>query len=162
ELGGPWRGWAPVDSRLSGRRAMERGRGRQELVRADQIAAVVPADPRRHASGGAAVAELRQPGFLSNADELKAALGAVARAHGFDTIGVVGPDAIPEAKDRFASFLADGAHGDMDWLARDPDRRADPRTFWPQVRSIIMLRLHYGPAEDPLRVLAQPRRRAIS
>src|SRR5262245_13276342 len=137
---------------------MERGRGRQDLVRADQIAAVVPADPRRHASGGAAVAELRQPGFLSNADELKAALGAVARAHGFDAIGVVGPDAIPEAKDRFASFLADGAHGDMDWLARDPDQRADPRTVWPQVRSLIMLGPNWDPAAAQVRIRAEPRR----
>jgi epoxyqueuosine reductase len=93
---------------------------------------------------------------------LKAALGTVARAHGFDVIGVVAPDAIPEAKDRFASFLTDGAHGDMDWLARNADRRADPRTLWPQVRSIVMLGLNYGPEDDPLHILGEPGRGAIS
>ncbi len=72
------------------------------------------------------------------------------------------PDAIGDAKDRLASFLAADAHGDMDWLARDPDRRADPRTLWPEVRSIIMLGLNYGPAEDPLRILGEPLRGAIS
>jgi epoxyqueuosine reductase len=77
-------------------------------------------------------------------------------------VGVVAPDAIGHVRDRFATFLADGAHGDMDWLARDPDRRADPRTLWPQVRSIIMLGLNYGPDDDPLRVLGERDRGAIS
>jgi epoxyqueuosine reductase len=95
-------------------------------------------------------------------DDVKAALGAAARAHGFEVIGVVAPDAIRDVKDRFTTFLADGAHGDMDWLARDPDRRADPRTLWPQVRSIIMLGLNYGPAGDPLQILRERDRGAIS
>jgi epoxyqueuosine reductase len=77
-------------------------------------------------------------------------------------VGVVAPDAIGHVRDRFATFLADGAHGDMDWLARDPDRRADPRTLWPQVRSIVMLGLNYGPDDDPLRVLGERDRGAIS
>ncbi|MFL5106789.1 MAG: tRNA epoxyqueuosine(34) reductase QueG, partial [Xanthobacteraceae bacterium] len=99
---------------------------------------------------------------MTDPDALKTALGAAARAHGFDVIGVVAPDAIRGVKERFATFLADGAHGDMDWLARDPDRRADPQTLWPQVRSIIMLGLNYGPAGDPLRILTRPERGAIS
>src|SRR5215217_5843088 len=111
---------------------MERRRGRQELVRADQVAAVVPADPQRHASGRAAVAELRRPGLLKRPGELKDLLGATARAHGFDVVGIVAPDAILQAKDRFAAFLNDGAHGDMDWLARNPERRVDPRVLWPE------------------------------
>jgi epoxyqueuosine reductase len=77
-------------------------------------------------------------------------------------VGVVAPDAIGHVRDRFATFLADGVQGDMDWLARDSDRRADPRTLWPQVRSIIMLGLNYGPDDDPLRVLGERDRGAIS
>ena len=75
---------------------------------------------------------------------------------------VAAPDAIPQAADRFAAFLRDGAHGDMDWLARDPQRRADPRVLWPNVRSVIMLGLNYGPDGDPLQVLKTPDRAAIS
>jgi epoxyqueuosine reductase len=84
------------------------------------------------------------------------------RQYGFDTIGIVRPDAIAGAGERFAQFLHDGAHGDMDWLARDPARRADPRVLWPAVRAIIMLGLNYGPDHDPLRILAERRRGAIS
>jgi len=96
------------------------------------------------------------------AGALKAALAAEAHAQGFDRIGVVSPDAIPAAKERFFAFLAEGAAGDMDWLERTPERRADPRVLWPQVRSIVMLGLNYGPAHDPLAVLRQPAHGAIS
>lgn len=63
---------------------------------------------------------------------------------------------------RFLAFIADGAHGDMDWLARDPGRRTDPRTLWPEVRSAIMLGVNYGPDEDPLKILQARTRGAIS
>jgi len=50
----------------------------------------------------------------------------------------------------------------MEWMARNAERRADPRVLWPQVRSIIMLGLNYGPGEDPLAVLKERQRGAIS
>jgi epoxyqueuosine reductase len=75
---------------------------------------------------------------------------------------VVAPEAIPEVKDRFAAFLDEGAHGDMDWLARNAGRRVEPLVQWPDVRSIIMVGLNYGPKDDPLRILRRPRQGAIS
>jgi epoxyqueuosine reductase len=50
----------------------------------------------------------------------------------------------------------------MDWLARDPGRRIDPRTLWPEVRTVIMLGVNYGPDEDPLAILQARTRGAIS
>ena len=41
----------------------------------------------------------------------------------------------------------------MTWLAANAERRADPRTLWPEVRSVILLGLNYGPEDDPLAVL---------
>ncbi len=35
-------------------------------------------------------------------------------------------------------------------MAETAERRADPRTLWPEVRSVILLGLNYGPAENPL------------
>ena len=57
---------------------------------------------------------------------IKSALAEEARAHGFDAFGVVKPDAAPELKMRLEDFIADGAHGDMTWLAdeRRPARFA--------------------------------------
>jgi epoxyqueuosine reductase len=81
---------------------------------------------------------------------------------GFDAFGIIKPDAAPELGTRLAHFLAEKAHGDMDWLASSADRRASPLAMWPDVRSIIMLGLNYGPDGDPLAVLKARDRGAIS
>jgi epoxyqueuosine reductase len=81
---------------------------------------------------------------------------------GFDCVGVTDPGAIAQAARHFREFLDAGAHGEMDWLAANPQRRTDPRVLWPGVRSVIMLGVNYGPDEDPLAILMQRRRGAIS
>jgi len=93
---------------------------------------------------------------------LKQALAAEARALGFDAIGITDPNAIAQAAPRLQAFLDAGGHGEMDWLARDPQRRSDPRRLWPEVRSILMLGINYGPDENPLAILRQRSRGAIS
>jgi epoxyqueuosine reductase len=93
---------------------------------------------------------------------IQQALTAQARALGFDCLGITGPDAITEAARHLREFLTAGAHGEMDWLAAQPERRADPKTLWADVRSIIMLGVNYGPDQDPLEILQQRARGAIS
>jgi len=73
----------------------------------------------------------------------------------------VRPDALGDAKHRLAEFLAAGAHGDMHWMG-NAERRGDPRVLWPDVRSIVMLGVNYGPDEDPLAILAERTSGAIS
>ena len=119
------------------------------------------------AGGRAGVAHLRGPRLLNarsklSAADLKAALAREARALGFDCVGVTDPGAIADAAKHFRSFLEAGAHGDMDWLAAHPERRADPRVLWAGVRSVIMLGVNYGPDENPLAILEQRTRGAIS
>jgi epoxyqueuosine reductase len=75
---------------------------------------------------------------------------------------VTRPDAIPRAADRLRQFLAAGAHGDMAWMAGNAERRGDPRALWAGVRSVVMLGINYGPDDDPLAILAQRSRGAIS
>jgi epoxyqueuosine reductase len=50
----------------------------------------------------------------------------------------------------------------MDWLETTAARRGDPQALWPQVRSVIMLGMNYGPDADPLAILEQRSRGAIS
>ena len=69
---------------------------------------------------------------------------------------------MPEAKARLERFLADGAHGDMMWLEANAERRGDPRMLWPEVRSIFMLGMNYGPDSDPLAILKERAHGAIS
>jgi epoxyqueuosine reductase len=77
-------------------------------------------------------------------------------------IGVARPDSVPHIGERLREFLAAGAHGDMAWLAANAERRGDPRAMWPEVRSIVMLGVNYGPPDDPLAVLKQRARGGIS
>jgi epoxyqueuosine reductase len=93
---------------------------------------------------------------------LNTALAAEAKALGFDCVGIAAPDATTEAARHFREFLAAGAHGEMDWLAHNPERRAEPRGLWPDVRSVIMLGVNYGPDEDPLAILRERDKGAIS
>ncbi len=86
---------------------------------------------------------------------MKAALRAVALAHGFDAVGVTRPDANRQAKRYFERFIAEGQHGDMAWLAATPERRTDPQVLWPDARAVVMLGLNYGPDRDPLEILKQ-------
>jgi epoxyqueuosine reductase len=85
-----------------------------------------------------------------------------AHAQGFDAVGVTRPDAIPLSAERLREFLSLGAHGDMDWLAVNAERRADPQALWPQARSVVMLGLNYGPHNDPLAILKDRTRGGIS
>src|SRR5580704_10763318 len=108
-------GWlvrAPVGRGLSGRCAVGRRRDSEELVRADQIAPVVPRAIGRETVRSDAVDDLRQSRFLTP-DPLKAGLIEAARALGFDAIGIARPDSLPEAAARLRAFLETGAHGDM-------------------------------------------------
>jgi epoxyqueuosine reductase len=119
------------------------------------------------AGGRAGIAHLRGPRLLNaplklSPAGLKAALVREAGALGFDCVGVTDPDAIADAAKHFREFLDTGAHGEMDWLATSPERRADPRMLWAGVRSVIMLGVNYGPDEDPLAILESRTRGAIS
>jgi epoxyqueuosine reductase len=98
----------------------------------------------------------------ADAAVLKAALTIEARANGFSAIGIADPDSIPGARERLQAFLDNGSHGDMDWLANAPARRASPRVLWSDVRSVVMLGMNYGPDENPLALLEQTTRGNIS
>lgn len=92
----------------------------------------------------------------------EARIKARARALGFSSAGIAGIEAPKDSSHRFAEFLALGRHGEMDWLAAKSDRRQSPRALWPQARSVIALAMNYGPDGDPLGVLQQKSRGAIS
>jgi epoxyqueuosine reductase len=75
---------------------------------------------------------------------------------------VASPALALQVRQGLSEFLAEGRHGEMDWMAARPERRSDPRVLWPQVRSVVMLGVNYGPDHDPTVILAKPERGAIS
>lgn len=99
---------------------------------------------------------------LLDAAAAKALIADLARAEGFDVVGVAAPDAIPLAGPRLHQWIAEGHHGDMGWMPETAERRSSPERLWPQVRAVVMLGLNYGPDEDPRAVLAARSNGAIS
>ncbi|MER8961002.1 tRNA epoxyqueuosine(34) reductase QueG [Mesorhizobium sp. M0701] len=99
---------------------------------------------------------------ISDTAKLRALIDREARNAGFDAVAVTTPDAIPQAPERLAEFVADGFHGSMGWIAETLERRGKPTTLWPEVRSIIVLAMNYGPDHDPRDILTKRDRGAIS
>jgi epoxyqueuosine reductase len=65
---------------------------------------------------------------------------------GFAAVGIaaVGQHASDESLlHRLQEWLRRGFHGTMSWMARAPERRADPRTVLPGCRSIIAVAMNY-------------------
>ncbi|HEX2761569.1 MAG TPA: tRNA epoxyqueuosine(34) reductase QueG, partial [Rhizomicrobium sp.] len=87
---------------------------------------------------------------------------ARARAEGFSTVRFTTARAEPGNKDRLHQFLDAGHHGSMGWMAERAHWRSDPQAMWPDAKSVIVLGLNYGPADDPLAILANKKRGAIS
>ncbi len=81
---------------------------------------------------------------------------------GFDAVGFTDAAGDPRDAENLARYLADGRHGEMTWIATTAERRVDPRTLWPDVRTVISLGVNYGPAVDPRAALAAADRAAIS
>jgi len=69
---------------------------------------------------------------------------------GLDACGITSAD--PSAHAAFyREWIARGESGEMAWLARDPDRRSDPRNVLPGARSLIVAGLNYWQPAPPRR-----------
>jgi epoxyqueuosine reductase len=93
---------------------------------------------------------------------LKERITREAKDLGFGAVRFAGADAPEGSGAALNTFLAKGRHGDMTWLAANLERRKAPRAIWPEVKSIIMLGLSYAPEGNPLAVLEERSRGAIS
>ena len=94
--------------------------------------------------------------------DLKQRLVDYATAAGFAKVGICRPDATPETAARLAAFVDAGMHGQMGWMAERMHWRGDAAALWPDAQSVIMLAEPYTPDHDPMAVLEQADRAAIS
>ncbi len=94
--------------------------------------------------------------------DLKAKLVEQALAEGFVACRVCRPWDVPEVPGRLADFVAAGYHGQMGWMEERMGWRGNPAALWPEARSVIMLAESYAPRHDPLAVLDQPGKGAVS
>lgn len=81
---------------------------------------------------------------------------------GFSAVGIAPGTGDVAAGPRLDEFIAKGRYGTMGWMPETAERRRSARALWPDVRSIVVLGMNYGPQDDPLAILERPDRGAIS
>jgi epoxyqueuosine reductase len=101
-------------------------------------------------------------GSQPNLADLPARIRSWARACGFADAAVASLS-LEQDRAQLERWLAEGCHGGMDYMARDPAMRADPARLRPGTVSVISARFDYlPPAEDAMTVLADSERAYIS
>lgn len=66
-----------------------------------------------------------------------------ALGEGFHKVGIVRAEPLAEEAPRLKEWLARGYHGEMSWMARDVEKRLNPRELFPEARSIVVVALNY-------------------
>ncbi|MGQ0722955.1 MAG: tRNA epoxyqueuosine(34) reductase QueG [Candidatus Eiseniibacteriota bacterium] len=81
------------------------------------------------------------------ASELAAKVRERAVELGFDRVAFARAG---ECRDRgrLTQWIADGLHGEMAWMAKEPSRRSDPRRLLPGARTVIALATFYSRPRD--------------
>lgn len=80
--------------------------------------------------------------------DVKALIVAEAQRLGFAECRIA--PALPAAhREVFEQWVAEGKYGDMQWLARNVERRTDPQLVVPEARSVIVLAMNYFQGDAP-------------
>lgn len=66
-----------------------------------------------------------------------------AVTEGFQKVGIVRAEALDAEGLRLREWLARGFQGEMQWMSRAPEQRADPQLLFPQARSVVVVALNY-------------------
>lgn len=88
--------------------------------------------------------------------ELAGRIRAWGRELGFQQLGITDTD-LTQAEQRLADWLAEGHHGEMDYMVRHGSKRSRPAELVPGTARVISVRMDYlPPDDDPERQLADP------
>ncbi|MDT8448887.1 MAG: tRNA epoxyqueuosine(34) reductase QueG [Wenzhouxiangellaceae bacterium] len=96
-------------------------------------------------------------------DALKHRIRGWGAELGFQQVGFADTE-LAEAERHLNQWLAEGRHGDMEWMARHGRKRTRPAEFEPGTKSVIVARMDYLPADaTPVEtLLGQPNKACIS
>ncbi|MDP1701838.1 MAG: tRNA epoxyqueuosine(34) reductase QueG [Aestuariivirga sp.] len=85
-----------------------------------------------------------------------------ATQEGFSGIRIASANVAPAQAERLRGFLGQNYHGDMAWLATTAERRAAPKTLWPEAQSAIVFAMNYGQGLDAFERLGRKSQGVIS
>lgn len=87
--------------------------------------------------------------------KLKNFLIKEAFAQGFDALAITDKHN-KTARFRLLQALDQGYLGTMEWMSETAERRMEPLKLWPEVQSVIMLAMNYGPEADQFNTKIAP------
>ena len=80
--------------------------------------------------------------------DLAGRIKARAFTEGFERVGIVPAQALDDEHNQLVQWLRRGYHGEMAWMARNPELRTDPRKLFPAARSVVVVaKNYYTPTE---------------
>jgi epoxyqueuosine reductase len=100
--------------------------------------------------------------MTTSTSEREGLIRAEAERLGFDLCRFTDIDEAWPAAARLFEFVDAGRHGEMGWMAETAERRRHPRAMWDGARSAIVLGVNYGPDHDPMAILGDRSKGAIS
>ncbi|HSK70424.1 MAG TPA: tRNA epoxyqueuosine(34) reductase QueG [Pyrinomonadaceae bacterium] len=62
---------------------------------------------------------------------------------GFHKIGIARAEPLIGEREHLEEWLGRGFHGEMRWMEREPEKRADPQLLFPGAKSVIVVALNY-------------------
>lgn len=80
---------------------------------------------------------------MQNHDEIVAAIKQKARSLGLSGCVLLPASALSEESEHFNRWLQNGFHGEMDYMARNTDKRLDPRLLVENARTVIVVLQNY-------------------
>jgi epoxyqueuosine reductase len=81
----------------------------------------------------------QKPSAETRAELIKAR----ALSLGFSKVGIVPAVRLATEHERLNEWIARGYHGQMAYMARDPEQRANPSRLFPEARSVVVVALNY-------------------
>jgi epoxyqueuosine reductase len=62
---------------------------------------------------------------------------------GFHKIGIVRSEPLADEQKHLEKWLEKDFHGEMKWMEREPEKRANPNLFFPEAKTVIAVALNY-------------------
>ncbi|MET0182732.1 MAG: tRNA epoxyqueuosine(34) reductase QueG [Caulobacterales bacterium] len=87
---------------------------------------------------------------------------AKAKEYGFGAAGFADAARAWEAGARLQQFIAEGRHGDMEWMLETAPRRAHPQNMWSEAKTALMVGASYAPGDDAIALLQEKQNGIVS
>ena len=71
-----------------------------------------------------------------------------AKELGFHKVGIAKAEPTPKEKTDLESWLMQGHHATMEWIAKRKKERGDIQTYFPEAKSVISIGLNYFVGKD--------------